>query len=145
MAEFRINGKGGRTRTIYTPPQLVEETHWYILANRPNATLGFENSVFLNARGRSVSKKSLSEMFRKSAKAIGSDATLHHLRHTFAVTTLRHLQQSANQGNDVNPLKTVQVLLGHSSLESTEIYLRALELQRPEIEESLSFLYGADI
>ena len=44
--------------------------------------------------------------------------------------------------SDLNPLKVVQVLLGHASIATTAIYLRCVELHERELGESLAYLYG---
>jgi site-specific recombinase XerC len=48
----------------------------------------------------------------------------------------------ATTAPDLNPLKIVQVLLGHVSIQSTAIYLRCVELHADTLAESLAYLYG---
>ena len=67
---------------------------------------------------------------------------MHWLRHTFAMTMLVRLQRQALVTPDINPLKIVQVLLGHSSIQSTAIYLRCVELNERELAGSIDYLYG---
>lgn len=143
LIQFPIVRKGGKSRTVYAPPSLLEETHWYLIAERPSPKPGFEDYVFLTSSGRAIEKSRLSRIFRAAANEIGSDATLHHLRHTYAVTVLKILEGRAEGGEPINPLKTLQILMGHSSIETTEIYLRALDMQSDAVEEALDFLYGA--
>ena len=59
------------------------------------------------------------------------------------MTMLVRLQQQARETPDINPLKIVQLLLGHSSIQSTSIYLRCVEMNAPELSESIAWLYGA--
>jgi len=59
------------------------------------------------------------------------------------MTMLVRLQQQARETPNMNPLKIVQVLLGHSSIQSTSIYLRCVEMHAPELAESIDWLYGA--
>lgn len=68
--------------------------------------------------------------------------TLHWLRHTFAMAMLARLQIQARTNPDLNPLKVVQVLLGHASIITTAIYLRCVELHERDLSESLAYLYG---
>ena len=70
---------------------------------------------------------------------------LHWLRHTFAMVMLTRLQIQARANPALNPLKIVQVLLGHASIATTAIYLRCVELYEPDINESLAWLYGEAI
>ena len=58
------------------------------------------------------------------------------------MTMLVRLQRQASVTPDLNPLKIVQVLLGHSSIQSTAVYLRCVELNAPELAESIDYLYG---
>lgn len=46
------------------------------------------------------------------------------------------------QNNGLNPLKTLQMLLGHSNLNTTMIYLESLSIDLNEIEDSLTKFYG---
>lgn len=131
--------KGSRQCTVYAPIALVEETNWYALLDRPESQ---SREVFLNSRGKPVSRHRLTSVFRRCADQIGSQATLHHLRHTFAVHVLRVLEGYDRRGDAMNSLKTLQVLLGHASIETTEIYLRAVEVSGEPVVQALDFLYG---
>ncbi len=138
--------KGGKTATIYAPAALVEETQWYCLVDRPVVKDdGSFDFVFLNRNGRSYSPGTLSRTFRKYANMIGSSATLHHLRHSFAILTLGYLESLESKGKKVNPVKIVQTLLGHSNVTTTEVYLRTLEVSSDEVREALAFLYGSTL
>lgn len=143
FASLRIRRKGGRELTIYPPKSLVEETQWYILADRPKPSAGFEDYVFINRSGLPISRQGLTKEFRRCADLIGSDSTLHHLRHTFAVNVLKYLDNS-HKGEIVtakNSLKVLQVLLGHAHVETTEIYLQAAEITGRDAMAALESLY----
>ncbi|MCS0660764.1 tyrosine-type recombinase/integrase [Massilia terrae] len=145
MMTLDVLRKGGRLVSTYLPAPLMNDTRWYIHTTRPQARRGAEHRVFLTKNGHSLQREEVSRVFRDCADEVGSKATLHHLRHTFAVTVLQILQQQAQAGAEINPLKTLQVLMGHSTLASTEIYLRALDVYSDEVAEALDFLYGASI
>lgn len=134
--------KGSRQCTVYAPVGLIEETNWYALLERPKSS---SDEVFLNSRGQPMARHALSTMFRRCADQIGSRATLHHLRHTFAAHVLRVLEGYDRRGDAMNSLKTLQVLLGHASIETTEIYLRAVEVTGEPVAAALDFLYGGTI
>jgi site-specific recombinase XerD len=74
----------------------------------------------------------LSAVFNAAFHAAGLDGSLHWLRHTFAMTMpmLVRLQRQAatSSDTDLNPLKVVQILLGHASIATTAIYLRCVEV-----------------
>jgi site-specific recombinase XerD len=101
-------------------------------------------NLFLNRDGNAVTRPRLSAAFKAAFHGAGLDGSLHWLRHTFAMTMLVRLQRQATTSSrsDLNPLKVVQVLLGHTSIATTAIYLRCVELHEWELGESLAYLYG---
>lgn len=146
LYRMKMLRKGGREHTIHVPIRLVEETNWFVLMERrAPSSIEAKKRVFLNKHGKPVSKQSLTRAFRKSADSIGSSATLHHLRHTFAVHVLSTLEQKHREGEELNSIKTLQVLLGHASVMSTEIYLQAMQTCSDAVMEALNHLYGADL
>jgi site-specific recombinase XerD len=99
---LHVRGKGGKERIV---PLGEEAAHWlarYLRDARPQLARGAENAVFLSARGRRLDTSTLRRTF----------AHPHRLRHAFAT----HLLEG---GAD---LRTIQELLGHSSLSTTQVY-----------------------
>lgn len=138
--------KGSKLLTIQAPAKLVEDTLWHVLADRPEpAAPEHRHFVFLNQRGRPVHRVSLTRAFRRCADEIGSRATLHHLRHTYAVQVLNALENYQGKGKPMNSLKTLQVLMGHSNVATTELYLRAVDASSDAVLNALDFLYGASL
>ncbi|MBF3926191.1 tyrosine-type recombinase/integrase [Burkholderia pseudomallei] len=144
VSALTITRKGGGEISVYVPNSLIEETHWFLLTDRNRPKPGYEDFVFIERTGEALSRQGLSREFRRCANLIGSDATLHHLRHTYAVTVLRYLDQLASNrlGDAPNTLKTLQVLLGHSRCETTEVYLRAVQMTSNDVRSALERLYG---
>ena len=98
----RVHGKGGKERTV---PLGEEAAHWvarYLRDGRPHLARGAENALFLSARGRRLDTSTLRRLLPHP----------HRLRHAFAT----HLLEG---GAD---LRTIQELLGHSSLSTTQVY-----------------------
>ena len=90
-----------------------------------------------------ISKKTVEASFREAVKKSGVNCTFHHLRHTYAIKMLSVLtKQKQTDNTGLNPLKTLQMLLGHSNISTTMIYLEALSIDINEIEDSLKNYYG---
>jgi site-specific recombinase XerD len=99
---IHVHGKGGKERTV---PLGEEAAHWlarYLHEARPALARVAENALFLSARGRRLDTSTLRRLLPHP----------HRLRHAFAT----HLLEG---GAD---LRTIQELLGHSSLSTTQIY-----------------------
>ena len=109
---LRITGKGGKTRLVPLLPVVTEavETYYKLCPYHlePGAPL------FRGARGGSLQPAIIQREMQKLRSALGlpDSATPHALRHSFAT----HLLGS---GGD---LRTIQELLGHASLSTTQIY-----------------------
>jgi integrase/recombinase XerD len=143
--------KGGKPRTVYPPLRLIDRTNWYIgevrgaVARRMrHKRPGYRapDNLLLNERGVPLTRARLTAKLAAGFAAAGIEGTLHCLRHTFATAMLARLQIQARSNPDLNPLKVLQVLMGHASITTTAIYLRCVELHERDLAESLSFLYG---
>ncbi len=152
MTPVRIDEtKGGRSRVIYPPTPLVDRTKAYVREER--AVLlrrckeldqtNESEALFLTNRGQAMSPRRVGAMFKAAAEAVGVAATFHALRHTFAAAMLRFLQREAQVNPELNPLLTLQVLLGHADLATTAVYLRVVETDLSVIEASVDDLYAA--
>jgi len=143
--------KGDRPRTVYPPLRLLDRTHWYIGEERARIVRRLRRSdrryhappnLLLNEHGRAMTHKLLTTQFAQAFAAAKLEGTLHWLRHTFAMAMLVRLQIQTRTNPNLNPLKVVQVLLGHASITTTAIYLRCVELHERDVSESLAYLYG---
>ena len=146
--------KGARPRTVYPPVRLIDRTHWYIGEDRAalvrkrrrrRASYQTPANLFLNHYGNPVTRARLTAVLAAAFDAAALKGSLHWLRHTFAMTMLVRLQAQVAVNPDINPLKVLQVLMGHSSIQTTSIYLHCVELHDREIAESLAYLYGEAI
>jgi site-specific recombinase XerD len=116
---IRIHGKGSRDRTVYPPRELLYDLHDYIADKSISAER--QNKIFTLTRQR---------IFQTIKDLSGRSP--HKLRHTFAVNYLE-------SGGD---LRTLQKILGHSSLKTTSIYLDLLDSTVQDASEKYSrFFY----
>ena len=97
-----VRGKGGKERVVPLGEEASHLLAAYLRDARPELARGAENSLFLSARGRRLNTSTLRRLLPHP----------HRLRHAFAT----HLLEG---GAD---LRTIQELLGHSSLSTTQIY-----------------------
>ena len=95
-------GKGGKDRVVPLGEEAAALVARYLREARPELARGAENALFLSARGRRLDTSTLRRLVRHP----------HRLRHAFAT----HLLEG---GAD---LRTIQELLGHSSLSTTQMY-----------------------
>ena len=113
---IRLLGKGSKERIVPVGSFAADAVAAYLVRGRPAlAAAGRGNAaVFLNARGGRLSRQSAWQVLHTAAQRAGVAATVspHTLRHSFAT----HLLEG---GADV---RTVQELLGHASVTTTQIY-----------------------
>ena len=117
-AQVRLFGKGSKERIVPLYPAALSALSTYIEKVRPalaekNET-GEKGALFLSTRGRRMSAAALRTVFERRVVEAGLDPTLtpHAMRHTFATVLL-------DGGAD---LRSVQELLGHENLATTQIY-----------------------
>ena len=112
----RVRGKGRRERLAPIGSHALRAIKQWQACREldPKASLGLKSPVFTNKFGRRLTTRSIGRMLEKYLKLTGLDqrTTPHTLRHSFATHLLDH-------GADI---RSVQELLGHKSLSTTQIY-----------------------
>ncbi len=113
---IRIRGKGKKQRTAPVGPTALVAIQRYLEKRRQDPRSGEfdQNALFANKHGQRLSTRSVRRKLDKYLAEAGLDPTIspHTLRHSFATHML-------NNGAD---LRSVQELLGHQSLSTTQIY-----------------------
>lgn len=121
---IRITGKGNKQRYVPLGDQAVSWLEKYLEDGRPLLIKPGRhcNEVFLNVRGRPISRKGIWKRLKEHARTAGVETKVHTLRHSFAT----HLLQG---GAD---LRSVQELLGHVAITTTQIYTHVDDHQLQE-------------
>lgn len=97
-----VHGKGGKERVVPLGEEAAHRLALWLRDGRPALARGADDAVFVSVRGRRLDTSTLRRLLRNP----------HRLRHAYAT----HLLEG---GAD---LRTIQELLGHASLSTTQIY-----------------------
>ena len=113
---IRLRGKGGKERVVPLGSHALAAVDGYLVRSRPLLARAGKGTpaLFLNSRGGRLSRQSSWTLLQAAAARAGLTAEVspHTLRHSFATHLL-------DGGADV---RTVQELLGHASVTTTQIY-----------------------
>ncbi|MGB5274904.1 MAG: tyrosine-type recombinase/integrase, partial [Flavobacteriaceae bacterium] len=114
---IKVTGKGDKQRFVPISPINKKYINIYRKEVRVHLKIqkGFEDIVFLNRRGRQLSRAMVFTIIKQLAEKIGLQKSVgpHTFRHSFAT----HLLEN---GAD---LRAIQQMLGHESITTTEIYM----------------------
>jgi integrase/recombinase XerD len=129
-----VRGKGSKERIVPIGEYAIDALKKYLDQVRPKLLLkagrkqAADSYVFLNNRGEPLSRQGLWKIIKGLVRKAGikKRITPHTLRHTFATHMLEH-------GAD---LKSLQMLLGHASISSTQIYTHLVLAHLKEIHET---------
>lgn len=111
---LRVIGKGNKERVVYINDAVADSINDYLAVRKNIAPLD-SRALFLSSRRDRISKSTVHALVKKHLSAAGLDTakySSHKLRHTAATLMLRN-------GVDI---RTLQELLGHEHLNTTEIY-----------------------
>jgi integrase/recombinase XerD len=123
---LRVLGKGNKQRIVPVGRQALASLRSFLIGGRPALLKGRSSPyLFVTARGMRMTRQGFWKLLKQRGKAAGifSDLSPHVLRHTFAT----HLLEG---GAD---LRSVQSMLGHSDIGTTQIYTHVLRSQLERI------------
>jgi integrase/recombinase XerD len=119
----RVLGKGGKERVVPVGRQAVEALRRYLARGRPYLDRRHRPELFLNAKGGALTRSGAFLILKRLADTAGLEPGRVHphlLRHSFAT----HLIEG---GAD---LRSVQEMLGHADLSTTELYTHVSDRRR---------------
>jgi len=126
---IRLTGKGNKERVVPVGEEALFWIRKYIKESRP--VLRKEqrptDALFLSSRGSGITRQAFWQHIKKYLTIAGlkDSYSPHSLRHAFATHLLNH-------GAD---LRTVQMLLGHSDLSTTQIYTHVAQARLQALHE----------
>ncbi len=124
----RLLGKGSKERLVPLGEEALDRLEDYLVHGRPQL-LGarWSDYVFVTRRGGAMTRQAFWQLIKRYARQANIDKPLspHTLRHAFATHLL-------NNGAD---LRVVQMLLGHSSLSTTQIYTHVAQARLKVLHE----------
>ncbi|PIS42415.1 MAG: hypothetical protein COT24_03525 [Candidatus Kerfeldbacteria bacterium CG08_land_8_20_14_0_20_40_16] len=130
--EFSVRGKGDKLRIVFLSPQAKYWLKQYLDARQDVSLSMFvrhDRAVKRNKEGvEAITPRSIQRLIKKYAKAAGitKNVTPHTLRHSFATDLLIN-------GADI---RSVQVMLGHASITTTQIYTHLTNQQLRDVHKA---------
>jgi len=136
--------KGSKPREIHVSRRFMAELYRYVTkvrGERASLSKTPQRALFLNKCGEPYGDdgKSLNRIICETGKRVGIKVHTHMLRHTYATHTLISLQRDRASGLD--PLVFVQRQLGHSSIQTTMVYLHLVN----EIADAAVLAYDDEL
>ncbi len=128
----KITGKGQKRRAVLFPLRLLRSIDRYIRMERRSLVKSGAvdpGTVFVGRAGRLLQTSAIQGVFSTNHKRTALKITPHLLRHCYAVERLAYLQDIGAP----DPLKTVQMELGHAHMATTERYLHVTERMRGDV------------
>jgi len=130
--EFGVIGKGGRSRVVFISHQAADHVAKYLMSREDNYKPMFirvlrPNEIPVSEEKTRLTPRSVERLVKHYVKTanLPVDATPHTLRHSMATDMLR-------SGAD---LRSVQELLGHKNIATTQIYTHVTDARLREVHE----------
>lgn len=123
---IKVMGKGKKERVVFLSQSTVDKLKNYLIER--NKISSDERFLFLNSKGKQLSPASIWHIIKKLSKKMKLDKSIspHSLRHSFASHLL-------DNGADI---RSVQKLLGHKDISTTQIYTHISKEKLKKVYES---------
>ena len=123
-----IHGKGRKQRLLYISSPVTWNRIKLLMKERKNSK---DNHLFVNRYGQQLSINGIENIYKKYATIanVNPKSTPHYLRHTFATNLLAN-------GAD---LRSVQEILGHSSVATTQIYTEVTTNRKKQVLRKFNY------
>lgn len=123
-----IHGKGRKQRLIYISSSITWDRLKTLIKECKKSAC---NYLFVNRYGQPISIHAIEDIYKKYAKKaqINTKSTPHYLRHTFATNLLAN-------GAD---LRSVQEILGHASVATTQIYTEVTTNRKKQVLKKFNY------
>ena len=128
---IKIVGKGRKWRGVLFPARLLRSIDRYVHTERWRHASKAQSAgtVFVGRTGAPLKTSAVNSVFSTNCKRSGLHIWPHMLRHVHSVERLAYLQDIGAP----NPLKILQLELGHASMATTERYLHVTERMRSDV------------
>lgn len=129
-SELSIRGKGGKIRVVFVSPDAKKHLKNYLSARKDMSDALFvqvENKIKKNKTNNALTRRSIERIVKQHAikAGISKKVTPHVMRHMFATDLL-------SNGAD---LRSVQAILGHANIGTTQIYTHVTDKHLRDIHE----------
>ena len=125
--EFSVRGKGEKVRVVFLSPSAKDALKAYLKVRKDMGEALFVNTARGRERGERLTPRSVERLIKRYAAKAGitKKVTPHVLRHSFATDLL-------SNGADI---RSVQQLLGHASINTTQIYTHVTDSHLRDIHK----------
>lgn len=123
-----IHGKGRKQRLIYISSAVTWDRLKALIKERKKAK---DSHLFVNRYGQPITIHGIEDIYKKYVKMaqVNAKSTPHYLRHTFATNLLAN-------GAD---LRSVQEILGHASVSTTQIYTEVTTQRKKQVLKKFNY------
>jgi integrase/recombinase XerD len=109
---LRVLGKGSKVREVPLGPVAAGCLQDFLATARPRLPGATSRWLLAGTKGRPLTRQRVFQLIQGAGRRVGLEVAPHHLRHSFATHLVDHAAD----------LRSVQLLLGHASLNTTQIY-----------------------